>query len=64
MKEGALMSKAGARFEEVHNRLMKDAEFKVEYERLKPRYDIIVQIINARGQLNIIQEELAQKEQP
>ena len=31
------MSKAGAKFEEVHNRLMKDVEFKTEYERLKPR---------------------------
>ena len=58
------MSKAGAKFEEVHNRLMKDEEFKTEYERLKPRYEIIAQIINARSQLNITQEELANKEQP
>jgi len=55
------MSKAGAKFEEVHNRLMKDEEFKTEYERLKPRYEIIAQIINARSQLNITQEELAQR---
>jgi len=55
------MSKAGAKFEEVHNRLMKDEEFKAEYEKLKPRYEIIAQIINARSQLNITQEELAQR---
>ena len=55
------MSKAGVKFEEVHNRLMKDEEFKTEYERLKPRYEIIAQIINARSQLNITQEELAQR---
>ena len=56
------MSKAGAKFEEVHNRLMKDEEFKMEYERLKPRYEIIAQIINTRSQLNITQEEFAQRE--
>ena len=53
------MSKAGAKFEEVHNRLMKDAEFKTEYEKLKPRYELIAQIIDARNKQNITQEELA-----
>ena len=61
MKEGATMSKAGVKFEEVHNRLIKDEEFKVEYENLKPRYELIAQIIDARSQLNITQEELAQR---
>ena len=55
------MSKAGVKFEEIHNRLMKDEEFKAEYERLKPRYDLIAQIIDARSQLDITQEELAQR---
>jgi DNA-binding XRE family transcriptional regulator len=55
------MSRAGAKFEEVHNRLMKDDEFKAEYEKLKPRYELIAQIIDARNQLNITQEELAQR---
>jgi len=59
MKEGVKMSKAGAKFEEVHNRLMKDEEFKAEYEKLKPRYELIAQIIDARNQQNITQEELA-----
>ena len=61
MKEGVKMSKAGVKFEEVHNRLMKDEEFKMEYEKLKPRYELIAQIIDARSQLNITQEELAQR---
>ena len=55
------MSKAGVKFVEVHNRLMKDEEFKVEYEKLKPRYELIAQIIDARKELNITQEELAQR---
>jgi len=40
---------------------MKDDEFKAEYERLKPRYELISQIIDARNQLNITQEELAKR---
>ena len=59
MKVGVKMTRAGAKFEEIHNRLMKDEEFKIEYEKLKPRYDLIAQIIDARNKLNITQEELA-----
>jgi len=59
MKEGAKMTRAGVKFDEIHKRLMKDEEFKMEYEKLKPRYDIIAQIIDARNQQNITQEELA-----
>ncbi|MCL1820633.1 MAG: helix-turn-helix transcriptional regulator [Oscillospiraceae bacterium] len=55
------MSRAGAKFEEVHERLMKDEEFKSEYEKLKPRYELIAQIIDARSRLDITQEELAQR---
>ena len=53
------MTRAGAKFDEIHNRLMMDEEFKMEYEKLKPRYDLIAQIIDARNQQNITQEELA-----
>ena len=53
------MSEAGVKFSEVKELLMKDEEFKVEYEKLKPRYDIISQIIEARTSQNITQEELA-----
>ena len=59
MKEGVIMSKAGVKFSEVKELLVKDKEFKIEYERLKPRYDIISQIIEARVSQNITQEELA-----
>jgi len=55
------MSRAGVKFDEIHNRLMKDEEFKMEYEKLKPRYELIAQIIDARSQQNITQEELAQR---
>ncbi len=53
------MSKAGAKFSEVKDLLMKDEEFKAEYEKLKPRYDVISQIIEARTSQKITQEELA-----
>ena len=53
------MSKAGVKFAEIKNLLMKDEEFKSEYEKLKPRYDVISQIIEERDKQNITQEELA-----
>ncbi len=59
MKEGVLMNKAGIKFNEIKEQLMKDEEFKAEYEKLKPRYEVILQIIEARNAQNITQEELA-----
>lgn len=53
------MSKAGVKLENIEARLMKDTEFKAEFEKLKPRYELIAQIIDARNQLNLTQEELA-----
>ena len=53
------MSKAGAKFSDVREFLMMDEEFKSEYEKLKPRYDVISQIIEERAKQNITQEELA-----
>lgn len=53
------MSKAGAKFSEIKEMLMKDEEFKAEYKKLKPRYDVISQIIEERDRQNITQEELA-----
>ncbi len=53
------MSKAGVKFSEVKDLLMKDTEFKSEYEKLKPRYDVISQIIEERDKQKITQEELA-----
>ena len=53
------MSKAGTKFSDVKELLMKDDEFKAEYEKLKPRYDVISQIIEARASEGVTQEELA-----
>ena len=53
------MSKAGVKLAEAKERLMKDEAFKAEYEKLKPRYDVISQIIDTRTSQNITQEELA-----
>jgi DNA-binding XRE family transcriptional regulator len=47
------------KFSEIREQLMKDEEFKAEYEKLKPRYDLSFQIIEARTVQNITQEELA-----
>ncbi len=55
------MSKAGVKLENIEARLMKDTEFKAEFEKLKPRYELIAQIIDARNQLNLTQEELAKR---
>lgn len=54
-----MMSKAGAKFSDVREMLMMDEEFRSEYEKLKPRYDVISQIIEERAKQNITQEELA-----
>jgi len=35
------MSKAGVEFSEVKELLLKDEEFRAEYDKLKPRYDAI-----------------------
>ncbi len=45
-----MMSKAGVKFSEIREQLMKDEEFKAEYEKLKPRYDFISQIIAVRAE--------------
>lgn len=55
------MSKAGVSYEELKAEMLKDEEFKAEYEKLKPRYEAIEQIIRARKEQNITQAELAKK---
>ena len=55
------MSKAGISFEEMKIDMLKDEEFKIEYEKLKPRYEAIEQIIRARKEQNITQAELAKR---
>ena len=55
------MSKLSVPFEEIRAEMLKDEEFRVEYERLKPRYEAIEQIIKARKEQNITQAELAKR---
>lgn len=55
------MNKVGVSFEEMKNDMLKDEEFKMEYEKLRPRYEAIQQIIAARKEQNITQAELAKR---
>ena len=53
------MSKPSVEFNIIKEQLMKDEEFKSEYDKLKPRYEVISQIVEARNEQHITQEELA-----
>jgi len=53
------MSKPGVKFETITEQLMMDEEFRLEYEKLKPRYEVISQFIEARNTQHMTQEELA-----
>ena len=55
------MSKISVSFEAVKDELMQDEELRSEYEKLKPRYEIISQIIDERKLQNITQAELAKR---
>lgn len=55
------MSRAGVSFDSFKKQLMADAEFAEEYERLRPRYEVISQIIEARKEQDMTQEELAKR---
>lgn len=55
------MSKAGVSFDSIKNDLMLDKEFKEEYEKLQPRYEVISQIIEARKAQNMTQSDLAKR---
>jgi Predicted transcriptional regulator with C-terminal CBS domains len=48
-------------FDEYLKEKLKDPEFKKEFDALEPEYEIIRQLIQARNELNLTQEELAQK---
>lgn len=55
------MNNAGIYFEEMKADMLKDEEFKIEYEKLSPRYEAIKQIIRARKEQNLTQAELAKR---
>ena len=52
---------AGVKFDDIKAKLMEDAEFKEEYNKLQPRYELVSQIIKARKSMKMTQEELAEK---
>ena len=55
------MSQTSISFDSLKEELLEDEEFKVEYDKLKPRYEVISQIIEARKEKNMTQEDLAKK---
>ena len=55
------MSKVSVSFDSIKNELMMDEEFRKEYDKLKPRYEIIAQIIETRKEQNMTQAELAKR---
>ena len=46
-------------WEEFKKELLRDPEFKKEYEKLEPEYRIIRQILSLRRKKNLTQEQLA-----
>lgn len=48
-------------FKELHDKWMKDPEFRRAYDDLEPEFQIAQQIIDARVKQKISQEELAKK---
>ena len=47
-------------WKEFKKELLKDSEFKKEYEKLEPEYRIIRQILALRRKKNLTQEQLAE----
>jgi len=47
--------------EELHRKWMKDPQYRCEYEKLEPEFQIARQIIAARIKQKMSQEELARK---
>lgn len=47
--------------EELHKKWMKDPEFRREYEKLEPEFQIARQMIGARIKKKMTQEELARR---
>ncbi len=56
-----MKKRIGIPFEEIKEELLKDPAVAKTYKDLEPEYEIISQIIEARIEQNITQEELARK---
>lgn len=48
-------------YEEWRNKQLENPEFRAEYEKLRPEFDIIFAMAEARRKQNITQEELARR---
>ena len=55
------MSKVGISFGNIKDEFMQDEEFQKEYEKLRPRYEVISKLIELRKEQNITQAELAKR---
>lgn len=55
------MSKASISQAQVKALLMQDEAFRLEYEKLKPRYELISEIIRIRKENAMTQQDLATK---
>lgn len=55
-----MASKKGTRYEDFEAELLERPEIRQEYEALRPKYDIIRNVIERRIQLNISQKRLAE----
>ncbi|WP_231037685.1 helix-turn-helix transcriptional regulator [Pectinatus frisingensis] len=53
------MIKAGVDFTKIKTQMLSDNEVKKEYDKLKPRYELISQLIKVRSEKQLTQEELA-----
>lgn len=47
MEKGSQKLKAGVEFSQIKSDMLKDDEFRMEYEKLKPEYEEIEQVIKA-----------------
>ena len=56
-----MINKPSRSWNELRNELLQDEEIKAEYEALRPQYELIEQVITARTQQGITQEELAKR---
>jgi len=53
------MNRKGKPFAEVKENFLQDKEIRAEYENLRPKYELVSQIIDARKARGLTQEELA-----
>lgn len=58
---GERMNRTSISMDNLRERLFQDEEFKKEYEKLEPRYELVSLIIKTRLEQNLTQEELARR---